>query len=296
MVGDQITVFLDHLQYERRVSPHTLRGYSRDLSDFSEFVDESTDLGICSAESADIRGFLAHLSERQSSKATVARKLAALRSFFKFLVSRDVIKTSPAATVRTPRQERRLPRYLQEEEVGRLLEAPGPCDAFPSRDRAILETLYSTGLRVSELVSLSLDDLDLAVGVCRACGKGSRERLVPIGEVAVAALRRYIASERRILAGTTGIRALFLNRDGTRLSSRSVRRILEHYRRRSGLPDHVSPHTLRHSFATHLLDRGADLRSVQELLGHESLSTTQIYTHVSNEQLRDTYARAHPRA
>jgi tyrosine recombinase XerC len=293
MISERMQTFLDHLRHERRVSPHTLRGYSRDLLDLLEHT------GDVKAEEIDglgIRGFLAGLHDAGASRATVARKLAAVRSFFRFLVKREVIEASPAALVRTPKQPRRLPKFLHEEEVGRLLDAPGPRDAFPHRDRAILELLYSTGIRVSELTGLGIDDLDLAVGLCRVRGKGDRERLVPIGSVAVNALHAYIAGERRRLVEGVHAAALFLNRDGNRLSARSVRRLLARYRTRSGLPSDVSPHTLRHSFATHLLDRGADLRSVQELLGHESLSTTQIYTHVSSERLRETYVHAHPRA
>ncbi|MHC4830281.1 MAG: tyrosine-type recombinase/integrase, partial [Planctomycetota bacterium] len=224
-------------------------------------------------------------------------------------------EASPAVAVKTPRQERRLPRFLRESEVGRLLEEPGPQDAFPLRDRSMLETLYSTGLRVSELVSLNLSDLDMVSGLIRTIGKGQKERLVPIGSVALAAIRRYLVGERyRMIrephspsrsarsaaaAGSDSAEtcdALFLNRDGKRLSARSVRRVVQRYIQRAGLPVETSPHTLRHSFATHLINRGADLRSVQELLGHESLSTTQIYTHVSTERMRETYLRSHPRA
>ncbi|GIW71963.1 MAG: tyrosine recombinase XerC [Planctomycetota bacterium] len=297
MDQDHVNSFLDYLRHERRVSPHTLRGYSRDLLDLAEFLGHADGLRPHEVDGLAIRGFLAQLHASGASRATVARKLAAIRSFFRFLVRRGVLSCSPAALVRSPKQPRRLPRYLLEEEVGRLLEAPGPQDAFPDRDRAILELLYSTGMRVSELVGLTIEDLDLAVGLCRVRGKGERERLVPIGSVAVAALHTYLVGERRrLLRPERPEPAVFLNRDGTRLSARSVRRALARYRTRSGLPAHVSPHTLRHSFATHLLDRGADLRSVQELLGHESLATTQLYTHVSTERMRESYCAAHPRA
>ncbi len=293
MISNHIDTFLEHLEHERQVSPHTLRGYSRDLLDLLAYTG---DRPVAEIDNLAIRGFLAHLHEAGASRATVARKLAAVRSFFRFLVEREVIESSPAVLVRTPRQPRRLPRCLHEDEVGRLLDAPGAGDPFPQRDRAILELLYSTGIRVSELTGLEIDDLDLAVGLCRVRGKGGRERLVPIGSVAVQALYGYLMSERRRLVPHGDTKALFLSRSGKRLSARSVRRLLARYRARTGLPDDVSPHTLRHSFATHLLDRGADLRSVQELLGHESLSTTQIYTHVSGERLREVYMHAHPRA
>jgi integrase/recombinase XerC len=297
--ADYVTQFLDYLQHERNVSPHTLRGYSRDLCDFLEFVRAGDAFVPASVDALAIRGFLASLRERGASKATIARKLAALRSFYKFLMRRAIVEASPVAAVKTPKQEKRLPRFLDEGEVGKLLDAPGPDDAFPGRDKALLETLYSTGLRVSELVGLDVEDVDLRSGMIRARGKGRKERLVPIGSVAIQAVGEYVAGERpRLLRplGGEAVRALFLNRDGTRLSARSVRRVLGRYTRRTGLPSRTSPHTLRHTFATHLLDHGADLRSVQELLGHESLATTQIYTHVTTERMRETYLESHPRA
>ncbi len=297
--ADFVTQFLDYLEHERGVSPHTLRGYSRDILDFLEFLRAGDDFDPTGVDALAVRGFHAHLRERNASKATVARKLAALRSFYKFLVRRSIVEASPVAAVKTPKQEKRLPRFLDEREVGKLLDAPGPDDAFPRRDKALLETLYSTGLRVSELVGLDVADADLRSGLIRARGKGKKERLVPIGSVAVQALVQYLDEERvRLLRPLDGkpTGALFLNRDGTRLSARSVRRVLTRYISRTGLPVRTSPHTLRHTFATHLLDRGADLRSVQELLGHESLATTQIYTHVTTERLRDAYNDAHPRA
>ncbi|RME73926.1 MAG: tyrosine recombinase, partial [Planctomycetota bacterium] len=223
----QIEAFLEHLRNERGLSPHTLRGYSRDLLDL---LEHTGDLPISQIDNLAIRGFLARLHESGASRATIARKLAAVRSFFRFLVDRELLEASPAALIRTPKQPRRLPRCLREEEVGRLLAAPGPEDPFPQRDRAILELLYSTGMRVSELTGLDVDDLDLAVGLCRVRGKGGRERLVPVGSIAVAALRGYLATERRRVGIDPTIRALFLNRDGKRLSSRSVRRLLARYR------------------------------------------------------------------
>lgn len=311
---DFIAQFLEHLEHERGVSPHTLRGYGRDLFDFSEFVlggapaggaaganggAAAAEAGILDPAAVDalaIRGFLAHLRDRNASKATIARKLAAVRSFFKYLVRRSIIAASPAEGIRTPKQDRRLPRFLDEREIGRLMEAPGELDAFPRRDKALLETLYSTGLRVSELVALDVADIDFRSGMLRARGKGRKERLVPIGSVALAALEAYLGAERGRLTAGRAIEACFVNRDGTRLSARSVRRVLNRYIARTGLPARTSPHTLRHTFATHLLDRGADLRSVQELLGHESLATTQIYTHVTTERMRASYLKAHPRA
>jgi integrase/recombinase XerC len=303
---DFVAQFLDHLEHERDVSPHTLRGYARDLLDFAEFLngrgggaEPDAAAGALDPRAADplaVRGFLAHLREHGSSKATVARKLAAVRSFFKYLLKLRLLDASPAEGIRTPKQEKRLPRFLDEREVGKLLDAPSEEDAFPRRDKALLETLYSTGLRVSELVGLDIADIDLRAGIIRARGKGRKERLVPIGSVALAALETYLAAERGRLTSGRPTEACFLNRDGTRLSARSVRRVVNRYIARTGLPARTSPHTLRHTFATHLLDRGADLRAVQELLGHESLATTQIYTHLTTERLRESYFRAHPRA
>ncbi len=301
-MADPIDRFLDYLRHERGASPHTLRGYARDLLDFAEFVGANPSgrapgLDPAKVDAISIRGFLAHLRERGASKATAARKLAAVRSFFKYLVRSRLIAASPAEGIRTPKQDRRLPRFLDESEVERLMRAPAEDrDAFPRRDRALLETLYSTGLRVSELVALDIDDIDLRGGFVRARGKGRKERLVPIGSMARAALEAYLTTERIALTGGRPTEACFVNRDGTRLSARSVRRTLHRYIARVGLPARTSPHTLRHTFATHLLDRGADLRSVQELLGHESLATTQIYTHVTAERMRASYERAHPRA
>jgi integrase/recombinase XerC len=333
MDADYLTQFLEYLEHERNVSSHTLRGYSRDIIDFLEYLQANpatpasagalppapTRMGAAIASTTPampgmpgmpdfdpraidalaVRGFLGMLRDRNASKATIARKLAALRSFFKFLIRRQIVEASPVASVKTPKQEKRLPRFLDEREVTKLLDAPGEDDAFPRRDKALLETLYSTGLRVSELVGLDVEDVDLRSGLVRARGKGKKERLVPIGSVAVQALQHYLEEERpRLLRPLDGTptHALFLNRDGTRLSARSVRRVLTRYISRTGLPTRTSPHTLRHTFATHLLDRGADLRSVQELLGHESLATTQIYTHVTTERLREGYLQAHPRA
>lgn len=288
--------FVDHLAHERQASPNTVRGYSRDLNDLAAFLGMQERFTPREVTPLEIRAFLADLQERGSSRATIARKLAAVRSFFKFLVREGRIESSPARAVKTPKQVRKLPSFLQEEEVSKLLDEPGPGDAFPARDRALLETLYSTGLRVSELIGLNLSDLDMVSALLRTRGKGRKERLVPVGSVAVSAIRDYLIGERRELCQGRDPEALFLNRDGKRLSARSVRRVVQRYIQRTGLPTSTSPHTLRHTFATHLLDRGADLRAVQELLGHESLSTTQIYTHVSTERMRETYLRAHPRA
>ena len=257
---------------------------------------------ICEASPDSIRAFLAHLGEQQYSAATMARKIATLRSFYKWADRRGVAATNPMTMIRTPRQGKRLPKAITVEQVERLLSAPGDSDVLGVRDRAMLETLYSTGIRVSELVGLDVEDLDIAGEALRVRGKGKKERLVPLGAHALGSITRYITmvkADARFAQNWTDSRPshpFFMNKHGKRLSSRSVRRKLDKYLIRVGLDPSISPHTLRHSFATHLLDNGADLRSVQELLGHQSLSTTQIYTHLTSQRARDAYKNAHPRA
>ncbi len=244
-----------------------------------------------------IRAFLAFLHEREYSKATTARKLATLRSFYKFCLRRALITTNPVASIRTPKQERHLPKFLEIEQVKRLLETPDDATLLGCRDRAMLETLYSTGVRVSELVALNILDVDMPGESLRVRGKGRKERVSPIGPTAVTAIRRYLdmrnADPR---SAAFDQQALFVNKHGQRLSTRSVRRKLDKYLVQCGLDPSISPHTLRHTFATHMLNNGADLRSVQELLGHQSISTTQIYTHVTTQQLKKEYDESHPRA
>jgi len=257
---------------------------------------------ICEATSESIRAFLLRLGENEYCPATMARKIATLRSFYKWAEGRSLAASNPMTLIRTPRQNKRLPKAITIEQVEQLLAAPDDTDVLGRRDRAMLETLYSTGIRVSELVQLDLDDLDLPGEALRVRGKGRKERIVPLGSHALAAIGRYMEMVRmdpRFAMAWTDDRSplpLFLNKHGKRLSSRSVRRKLDKYLRQVGLDPEISPHTLRHSFATHLLDNGADLRSVQELLGHQSLSTTQIYTHLSTQRLQDAYSQAHPRA
>ena len=249
------------------------------------------------ADSAAIRAFLAFLTEREYSKATAARKLATLRSFYKFCLRRGYIQTNPVATIRTPKQEKRLPKFLDISQIQKLLTTPDDGSLLGARDRAMLETLYSTGVRVSELVALNVDDLDPVNGQLRVRGKGRKERITPIGPTAVTAIRRYLDMRQKDPRTTTFDRlAMFVNKHGQRLSTRSVRRKLDKYLAEAGLDPSISPHTLRHTFATHMLNNGADLRSVQELLGHQSLSTTQVYTHVTTAQLKKDYDESHPRA
>jgi len=283
--------FIDYLKVERNASDHTVINYSTDLRDFGKFLGDSPIEGVTYLF---LRRYLAHMRERNYSKRTVARKLATLRSFFRFLYREGYIKTNPATSVITPKLDKKLPVFLDTGEVVKLIEAPDDRDLSGARDRAILETLYSTGMRVSELVRLNINDIDFIGGVAKAFGKGKKERLAPIGDKAVRAIRKYL--DKRGSGKLGGKKAVFLNKNGGRLTDRSVRRVVGKYIKILSLREGISPHTLRHSFATHLLNRGADLRSVQELLGHMNLSTTQIYTHVTTKRLKEVYEKAHPRA
>ena len=298
--------FLEYLRVERNASVHTLRSYSTDLEQFRNFllsselhVDKKNgDVAVEKIDHLAIRAYLSHLY-RGHKKSSLARKLAAQRSFFKYLVEEGRLAQSPAEIVATPKQDKPLPSFLTVDEVFSLMETPDPSTAWGARDRAILETLYSCGIRVSELVGLTDGDIDFRLGILKVFGKGRKERIVPIGEKALAALREYLPQRDRIIAGLPlpGSKApIFINHRGGRLTSRSVARILQKHILKCGLVRKVSPHALRHSFATHLLDAGADLRGIQELLGHVSLSTTQRYTHVSVDKLMEVYDRAHPRA
>jgi len=306
--------FLDYLKLERHFSDYTLKSYGADLAQFSLFLGgeigsqspeprlnvtfpESIDEKLMNVAPLTVREFLNYLYGQNYTKSTTARKLATLRSFYKFLIKRGQVQTSPLASIRTPKQEKRLPKCLDLEQVQKLLDAPGDGDVLSARDKAMLEVLYSTGIRVSELVALEAADLDLTEGILRVTGKGRKDRLTPIGSQAIKALQRYFELKNidpRMQNPATA--KVFLNKHGQSLSTRSVRRKLDKYLVQAGLDPGISPHTLRHSFATHLLNNGADLRSVQELLGHQSLSTTQIYTHLTTSRVKEAYDNAHPRA
>ena len=257
---------------------------------------------VTRAGSELVRGFLNHLGAQQYSAATMARKIATLRSFYKWADRRNLVACNPMTLIRTPRQGKRLPKAITIDQVEKLLSAPDENDVLGRRDRAMLETLYSTGLRVSELIGLDLPDLDIAGEALHVRGKGKKERIVPLGSHAIAAIKKYADMLRAdprfapVWDETRKHQPLFVNKHGGRLSSRSVRRKLDKYLKAVGLDPTISPHTLRHSFATHLLDNGADLRSVQELLGHQSLSTTQVYTHLTTQRMQEAYNKAHPRA
>jgi integrase/recombinase XerC len=292
--------FLRYLALERNASPHTVKSYREDLQQAAAFFAEHLRNDSPPVERITtrvIRSYLAWLHEQKYARTTIARRLAAVRSWFKFLCRQGTLTANPADGLRGPKQDRRLPHFLTEDHLLKLLDAPGADEGFGLRDRAILETLYSAGLRVSELTGLNVDDVDLDAGVATVRGKGKRERLVILGKPAARALRLWLESRRQLLSQKQlSAPAVFLNKNGTRLTTRSVGRLVAKHLQRAGLDPRTSPHTLRHSFATHLLDRGADIRCVQELLGHRSLSTTQVYTHVSTRRLHDSYRQAHPRA
>jgi integrase/recombinase XerC len=295
----QIAQFLTYLRVERGASPHTLKGYREDLIAAAEYFAEED--GSCpepaSITAVELRGLLSALHEAGFAKTSIARKLASLRSFYKYGQREGWAASNPAKALRNPRKGRSLPHFLTTEEIGKLLAAPPAGSPMGLRDRAMLETMYSAGLRVSELVGLSDGDVDLPQGVLLVRGKGRKERISPLGSYATKALTAW-RKVRVVAKGEPQGREtpVFTNRFGARLTTRSVGRMLEKYLAETALDQRTSPHTLRHSFATHLLDRGADIRSVQELLGHKSLVTTQIYTHVSTANLRAAYEKAHPRA
>ena len=288
MIDRYIEKFFRYLEIEKGASPHTLANYRVDLQSFNTFLG---DRDLAEVDPLLLRRYLAELKMKNFAKRSIARRLSCLRSFFKFLCREGYLATNPVSILRSPKLERRLPPVLEVEEVARLLESHDGT-AKGLRDQALLETIYSAGLRVSEAVGLDVDRVDFIGGIIKVYGKVKKERLCPIGERALQAIQRYL--EKRPKARET--KGVFLNQRGRRLTARSVRRVLDQALQRASLNRHVSPHALRHSFATHLLDRGADLRSVQELLGHQSLSTTQIYTHVSAERLKRVYDKAHPRA
>jgi integrase/recombinase XerC len=285
--------FLRYLKQEKNVSPHTERGYLSDLDQFFDFLGNAE---LAAIDHQFLRQFVAHLMKLDIRKSSIARKLSTLRTFFKYLNRQGVLMANPARLVATPRREKRLPVVLTADDAQRLMEAPqekkNGDPGVEVRDRAVLETLYSTGIRASELIGMNLEDIDRNDRLIRIRGKGRKERVVPIGHKALDAINAYVASKPAAAQSS----AAFSGPSGKRLTARTVQRILENYRKKLGLQQKASPHTLRHSFATHLLESGADLRAIQELLGHASLSTTQRYTHLNLDSLMDVYDKAHPKA
>ncbi|MBM4135224.1 MAG: tyrosine recombinase XerC [Nitrospira sp.] len=284
---DYIDKFLRYLEVERAASNHTLRAYRKDLEEFFEYVQSQPE----NIDMIDVRGFIAEQIKNGLTKTTASRRLATVRSFFKFLHREGYIKSNPAKLVSNPRVPKLLPKYLSIDEVFSLVEKPEGIGFLLARDRAILELLYSSGLRVSELSGLNIDDLNIKEGMIKVRGKGRKERIVPVGSKAIDAIKSYTVERMLLKSKDT---AFFLNRRGTRLTDRGVRRIVVKYARVLGIDRQIGPHTLRHTFATHLLHGGADLRVLQELLGHSSLSTTQKYTHLDITHLMDVYDKAHP--
>lgn len=291
--------YLRHLALERNASEHTIKSYREDLTQVIEYFQTlpgmGPKVGIEALRPRLLRSWLAWLHEKGYSRSTIARRLAALRSWCRYLRRQGLIEQDPAAGLRGPRKEQPLPHFLPADGIKKLLETPEGKTPLGRRDRALLETAYSAGVRVAELVGLNLEDIDMDEGSATVRGKGRRERLVFLGPPALEAIREW-TDDRNALAKPKAGNALFLNKNGTRLTTRSVGRILSKYLGSAGLDPQASPHSLRHSFATHLLNQGADIRGVQELLGHKSLATTQIYTHMSTTRLKDSYKKAHPRA
>lgn len=308
-----IQQFINYLRAERHFSPHTSKCYGADLAQFIKHLcrtngrsngeahlnvpGDEVNRKLLGIDTDTVRVFMSNLRDKNYCKSTVARKLATLRSFYKFLVRRSYLTSNPVQPIRTPKQDKRLPKCLEVEQIQKLLENPDTTTLLGARDRAMLEMLYSTGMRVSELVAMNIGDLDLAQSVVNVRGKGKKQRMIPLGPGATQSTLHYLDLRRKDLRSPTfDTDALFINKHGQRLSTRSVRRKLDKYLLDAGLDLSVSPHTLRHSFATHMLRGGADLRSVQEMLGHQSLSTTQIYTHLTGSTVKEAYEKAHPRS
>ncbi len=282
-----LKIFLDYLRLEKNSSAHTILNYGKDLESFFAYLKIGD---LDNVTRLDIRNFLVYLNESGYSNSSIARKLSAVRAFFKFLARGKYVEKNPVANIISPKISKKLPKNISVADVSAILDSVPSRGKYALRDKAILELLYGTGVRVSELIGINIEDVDIGRLYVKVKGKGKKERLVPLGKVALLAVKNYL----NLLKRKNG--PLFINKNETRLTDRSVRRIIKKYCLKSGIGKIISPHTLRHSFATHLLDRGADLRSVQELLGHSNLSTTQIYTHVTMSKMKEVYDKAHPRA
>ena len=287
--------FLAYLRHERNASPHTISSYRIDLTQLACYL-EGRKVKLRAVDNVCLRGFLAELHQKNLSKSSAARKLAAIRSFFQFCLKKGWLEDNPAKSVATPKTDQHVPGFLSEDEMEKFLELPKEDDVLGVRDKAILELFYASGIRLSELVGINLEDLSLEEKMLRVRGKGKKERIVPFGRKAAESVAAYLRLRMMIPKKSLEEKALFLNYQGTRIAARSVERMMAKYIRRTSIRRKVSPHSLRHSFASHLLSRGADLRVIQELLGHESLATTQKYTHLDLKQLLDVYRKSHPRA
>ncbi|PIR18038.1 MAG: tyrosine recombinase XerC [Deltaproteobacteria bacterium CG11_big_fil_rev_8_21_14_0_20_49_13] len=292
----------EYLRHEQDASNHTTKNYLADLRQFQDYLEKNhpqlASGGKSTLTKIDhniIRGYLSTLFSK-NNPASIARKLASLRSFFKYWIKEGTLSSNPAKDVATPKVPKRLPKFLTVDEVSILLKGPDSDDILSLRDRCMMEVMYASGLRVSELVGLDLENVNLGEGILKVLGKGRKERIVPVGSKAQTALANYLAHREELLDKSYPTKAIFLNRQGTRITPRSVERMVQKYLKTSGIQKEVTPHVLRHSFATHMLNSGADLRGIQELLGHSSLSTTQKYTHVSVDKLMDVYEKTHPKA
>lgn len=288
--------YLHYLQAEKRASDHTVHHYRRDIRQFIAYMKDKGIADFQSVSYMHVRSYLAELHTKEYARRSMARKLSALRSFYMYMMREGAVESNPFAQVQTPKLDKKLPKFMYPEEVEALLAAPDLTTPIGLRDRAIMETLYASGMRVSELVGLDLDAVDYANGVALVRGKGAKERYVPLGDYALKYLQDYLDQARPRLVKDPAEQALFLNTRGTRINDRSIRRSLDQYVLQVSELRKISPHVLRHTFATHLLEAGADLRTVQEFLGHANISTTQIYTHVTRDHLQSVYNRAHPRA
>lgn len=290
--------FLHYLAVERGLARNTLEAYERDLTSFLEYMSDKQ--GITTLDQVDrvhIVNYLMFLRESGRASSTVARTMTSIRSFFKFLVREQILAADPSIYMDTPKTDKKLPKVMNLEEVERLLDAPQVKEPAGIRDKAMLELLYASGIRVSELVSLNVGDLNLGMGFVRCIGKGSKERIIPLGRIALDWLDRYIQTARpKLLKDRLSEQALFVNRNGGRMTRQGFWKIIKQYGKEANIDKDITPHMLRHSFATHLLENGADLRAVQEMLGHSDISTTQIYTHVTKLRMKDVYNRTHPRA
>lgn len=291
-----IQEFIDYLGHEKGLAINTLESYGRDLKQYYGFLSGDATMSLAGASQSTIVAYLMYLRKQGKATATIARRLAALKAFYQFLVKENYVAKDPTGELSSPKLERKLPKVLTVEEVERLLSQPDATGSAGKRDKAMLELLYATGIRVSELVNLDVSDIDLKEGFTRCMGKGSKERVVPMGEMAIAALRSYLENARLKLIAEPKEKAVFVNHHGKRLTRQGFWKIVKKYAAQAQISKEITPHTLRHSFATHLLENGADIRAVQEMLGHADISTTQIYTHVTKDRLKDVYAKSHPRA